>query len=140
MNVYFIDETFEFHEMFLTFEYVNESHTKMKLIFILHDILKLYNIKNRICAIIIDHTKNNLTMHIKLIRIMRFFLFENVEINLLDSSTQTFDMQKSNVQKSNMQKSNAKRMFCFTHVIQLALSNLLKKIRIRFSNDDFQIK
>jgi hypothetical protein len=64
----------------------------MKLIFIFHDILKLHNIKNRICAIIIDNAKDNLTMHIKLIRIMRFFFFENVEINLLDLSTQAFNV------------------------------------------------
>ncbi len=140
MNVYFIDEAFELHEMLLTFEHVNESHTKVRLIFILHDILKLHNIKNRICAIITDNARNNLTMHIELVRIMRSFLFENVETNLLDSSTQAFDMQKSNVQKSDMQKSNVKKVFCLAHVIQLALSNLLKKIRIRFSNDDFQIK
>ncbi len=140
MNVYFINETFELHEMFLAFEHVNKSHTKVKLIFILHDILKLHNIKNRTCAIITDNAKNNLTMHIELVRIMRLFLFENVEINLLDSSTQTFDMQKSNMQKSHMQKSNVKRMLCLAHVIQVAFSNLLKKIRIQFNNDDFQIK
>jgi hypothetical protein len=104
MNVYFIDEAFELHEMLLAFKHVNKSHTKMRLIFILHDILKLHNIKNRICAIITDNAKNNLTMHIELIRIMRSFFFENVEINLLDSSTQTFDMQKSNVQKLNIVK------------------------------------
>jgi hypothetical protein len=140
MNAYFIDEAFELHEMLLAFEHVNESHTKMRLIFILHDILKLHNIKNRICAIITDNARNNLTMHIELVRIMRSSLFENVETNLLDSNTQAFDMQKSNVQKSDMQKSNVKRMLCFAHVIQFALSNLLRKIRIRFSNDDFQIK
>ncbi len=117
MNVYFIDEAFEIHEMLLAFEHVDESHTKMRLIFIFHDILKLHNIKNCICAIIIDNAKNNLTMHIELIRIMRSFFFENVEINLLDSSTQTFNMQKSNVQKSAMQKSNVKKMFCLAHVI-----------------------
>ncbi len=122
MNIYFINETFEFHEMFLIFKHVNESHIKIKFIFIFYDILKLRNIKNRICVIIIDNTKNNLTIYIKLIRIMRSFFFANVEINLLNSSTQTFDMQKSNVQKSNMQKSNmqksnVKKMFCFAHVI-----------------------
>jgi hypothetical protein len=84
MNDYFIDDAFELHEVFLIFEHVNESHTKVRLTFILHDILKQHNIKNRIYAITMNNAENNLTMHIELVRIMRSSLFENVETKVKD--------------------------------------------------------
>ncbi len=84
MNAYFIDEAFKLHEMLLTFEHVSESHTKMRLAFILHDILKQHNIKNRIYAITSNNADNNLTMHAELVRIMRSSLFENVETRVKD--------------------------------------------------------
>ncbi len=84
MNVYFIYEAFELHEILLIFEHVSESHTKMRLAFIFHDILKQHNIKNRIYAITSNNANNNLTMHVELIRIMRSSLFESVEIKVRD--------------------------------------------------------
>ncbi len=137
MNAYFIDDAFELYKIFLTFEHVNESHTKVWLAFILHDILKQHNIKNHIHAITTNNAENNLTIHIELVRIMRFFLFEIVETRIRDWNVQDWNIQKSNMQKSNMQKSNVRKMSCLAHVIQLALSNLLKKIYIWFNNDDF---
>ncbi len=84
-------------------------------------------------------------MHFELIRIIRFSLFENVKTNLLDLNVQVLNVQKSNMQKSNMQesnmpKSNMQRVFCLTHVIQLTLFDLLRKIRIKLNNENFQIR
>ncbi len=116
--------------MLLTFEHVSESHTRVRLACILHDILMQFHIKNRIYAITIDNANNNLTMHTELTRIIRFSLFKNVETNLLDSS----------MQESNMQESNLQRVSCLAHVIQLTLFDLLRKIRIQSNNDDFQTR
>ncbi len=140
VNAYFIDEAFELHEVLLTFEHVSKSHTKVRLAFILHDILKQHNIKNRIYAITTNNADNNLTMHIELVRIMRSSLFEDVETRVRNWNVQNSKMRESNMQESNMQKSNVKRVSCFAHVIQLAFSNLLRKIRIRSNNENFQIK
>ncbi len=60
----------------------------MKLTCFLINILKQYYIKNRIYAITIDNAENNLTIHIKLIRLVRFSLFKNVKTNLLDFNMQ----------------------------------------------------
>jgi hypothetical protein len=140
INAYFIDEAFKLHEVLLIFKHVNEHHIEVRLACILIDILKQYHIKNRIYAIITDNAENNLTMHIKLIRFIRFSLFENVETNLLDSNVQELSVQESNMQESNMQKSNMKKISCLVHVIQLTFFDLLRKIRIKLSNDDFQIR
>ncbi len=112
----------------------------MRLTCILIDILKQYHIKNRIYAITTDNAENNLTMHIELIRLIRSSLFENVETNLLNFNVQESSVQESNMQESNMQRSNMKRVSCLAHVIQLTLFDLLRKIRIKLSNDDFQIR
>ncbi len=74
---------FKFYKIFLILKHVNEHYIKMKLTCILIDILKQYHIKNCIYTIIIDNAKNNLMLHIKLIRFIRFLLFENVETRLV---------------------------------------------------------
>ncbi len=91
-------------------------HIETKLTKILQNIIARHKLKDRIYVITNDNAKNNLIMHEKLIRLLRTKLFDNVDTNV----------------------QNIKRVSCLAHVIQLALRELLNKIRINSMNENFR--
>jgi hypothetical protein len=115
VNAYFIDEKWCYHEVLLAFEYVPGSHTGTKLAEVVHDIIARHKLEGRIYAITNDNAGNNLTMHEELMLLLRTRLFDNIETNVR----------------------GIERVPCLAHVIQLALKELLGKIRINPKNEDF---
>jgi hypothetical protein len=82
----------------------------------MHDIIARHKLKERIYAITNDNVDNNLIMHEELMLLMRTRLFDNIETNVRD----------------------IERISCLAHVIQLALKELLDKIRINSKNENFE--
>ncbi len=91
-------------------------HIETKLTKIIQKIIARYKLKDRIYIITNDNARNNLIMHEKLIRLLRIKLFDNVDTNLRD----------------------IKKVSCFAYVIQLTLRELLDKIRINSTNENFR--
>ncbi len=116
VNAYFIDEKWCYHEILLAFEYVSSSHTETKLTKVVHDIIARHKLKERIYVITNDNVDNNLIMHEELMLLLRTRLFDNIETNVRD----------------------IERVSCLAHVIQLALKELLDKIRINSKNENFE--
>jgi hypothetical protein len=116
INAYFIDQQWCYHEILLIFEHVTNFHIKTKLTKIMQKIIARHKLKDRIYVITNDNARNNLIMHKKLIRLLRIKLFDNVDTNVRD----------------------IKRIFCLAHVIQLALRELLDKIKINSTNENFR--
>jgi hypothetical protein len=117
INAYFIDDKWIYHEVLLAFEHVTESHTNTRLTKIMQDIIIRHKLQDRILAITSDNVENNNTMHVELLRMLRIKMFDDINFNVR----------------------NIKRVFCLAHVIQLALRELLEKIRINSTNETFQI-
>jgi hypothetical protein len=82
----------------------------------MQDIIFRHKLQHRILATTNDNVDNNLTMHVELLRLLRSRMFDDVNFNVQD----------------------IERVSCLAHVIQLALKELLDKIRISPKNDDFQ--
>jgi hypothetical protein len=61
--------------MLLTFQSLSDAHTSETMTQIVVNILKKYNLKNRLLAIIIDNASNNEKMRKKMKKILR-----NIEI------------------------------------------------------------
>jgi hypothetical protein len=83
----------------------------------MQDIIIRHKLQDRILVIMSDNVENNNTMHVELLRMLRIKMFDDVNFNVR----------------------NIKRVFCLAHVIQLALRELLEKIRISSTNETFQI-
>ncbi len=116
VNAYFIDDKWIYHEVLLTFEHVTKSHIDTRLAKIIQDIISQHKLQNRILVITNDNVDNNLTMHVKLLRLLRTRMFDDVELNV----------------------QNIKRVSCLAHVIQLTLRELLDRIRINSKNESFR--
>ncbi len=95
---------------------MTRSHIETRLAKIMQDIIFRHKLQHRILATTNDNVDNNLTMHVELLRLLRSRMFDDVNFNVQD----------------------IKRVSCLAHVIQLALKELLDKIRISSKNDDFQ--
>jgi hypothetical protein len=93
----------------LTFQSLSNAHTNETMTQIVVNILKKYNLKNRLLAIIIDNASNNEKMKKKMKKILR-----NIDI------------------KWNHKKNH---VFCIAHVIQLAINELLESMKISAVND-----
>jgi hypothetical protein len=83
----------------------------------MQDIIIRHKLQDRIHTITSDNVENNNTMHVKLLRMLRIKMFDDVNFNVRD----------------------IKKIFCLAHVIQLILRELLEKIRISSTNETFQI-
>ncbi len=82
----------------------------------MHDIIARHKLKERIYVITNDNVDNNLIMHEELMILLRTKLFDNIETNVRD----------------------IEKVSCLAHVIQLALKELLDKIRINSKNENFE--
>jgi hypothetical protein len=81
----------------------------------MQNIISRHKLQRRILAITSDNVDNNLTMHIELLRLLRTRMFDDVNFNVKD----------------------IERVSCLAHVIQLALQELLEKIKINFKKRKF---
>jgi hypothetical protein len=95
--------------MLLTFQSLSDAHTSETMIQIVVNILKKYNLKNRLLAIIIDNASNNEKMRKEMKKILR-----NIDIE--------WNHEKNHV-------------FCIAHVIQFAINELLESMKISAIND-----
>ncbi len=95
---------------------MSNSHTETKLTKVMHDIIARHKLKERIYVITNDNVDNNLIMHEELMILLRTKLFDNIETNVRD----------------------IEKVSCLAHVIQLALKELLDKIRINSKNENFE--
>ncbi len=106
---YFIDKNWKYREMLLIFQSLSDAHTEEMMINIVVDILKKYNLKNRLLAIIIDNASNNEKIRKDIKNVLK-----NIEI--------VWDYEKNHVS-------------CVAHVIQLAVNELLKSMKVFVIND-----
>ncbi len=106
---YFIDKNWKYREVFLTFQSLSDAHTNETMTQIVVNILKKYNLKNRLLAIIIDNASNNEKMRKEMKKILK-----NIEIE--------WDHEKNHV-------------FCIVYVIQLAINEFLDSMKISAVND-----
>ncbi len=114
MNAYFINSQWIYHEILLIFEHITNSHIEQRWTKNIQDIIIRHKLEKRLYIITNDNVFNNLTLHIKLIQLLRTNrLFEKVNTNVRD----------------------VKRVFYFTYVIQLILQKLFDKIKIKFNTN-----
>ncbi len=106
---YFINKNWKYREMLLTFQSLNDVHMNETMTQIVVNILKKYNLKNRLLAIIIDNASNNEKMRKKMKKILK-----NIEIE--------WDHEKNHV-------------FCIVHVVQLVINEFLESMKISAVND-----
>ena len=112
---YFLDAQLKYHQVLLAFEHVPGHHTDERLAKILHDVVKTHSIESRIMAITANSAKNNDTMHVCLV-----------------------DMLKTNSRYGHLYfEIFEHRVSCLAYVIQLVVKELLGKIRLS-SRDEFQ--
>ena len=71
INAYFINLKWKYHEVFLFFKHVKKNHNDEKLITVLNNVLKTYEISNHILIIITDNVNNNETLHNNLIEMIK---------------------------------------------------------------------
>jgi uncharacterized DUF497 family protein len=106
---YFIDKNWKYREVLLTFQSLSDAHTEEMMINIVVDILKKYNLENRLLAITIDNTSNNEKMRKDIKNVLK-----DIEI--------IWDHEKNHVS-------------CVAHVIQLAVNELLESMKVFVIND-----
>ncbi len=106
---YFIDKNWKYREMLLTFQSLSDAHTNETMTQIVLNILKKYNLKNRLLAVIIDNASNNEKMRKEMKKILK-----NIDIE--------WDHKKNHV-------------FCIAHVIQLAINEFLESMKLSAVND-----
>ena len=68
--------------MLLFFKHIKENHNDEKLITVLNDVLKNYDINNRILIITINNINNNETLHDNLMKIIKY-----LRLNLIFSAS-----------------------------------------------------
>lgn len=124
---YFIDELLQYKEILLIFEHVHKSHTDFKLVKVVRNVLKRYDLINRIMTLTIDSARNNETMHKKLQTKINEKLKAMMKFNELSRDV-TLNVRDMN------------RIYCLTHVIQLILRELLSYINIKLNNEFFDTK
>ena len=95
----------------INFKSLINYYLKALLIKVINNLLKKYNISDRVTSIIIDNISNNSTF------IKEFNSYINEVIN------------------KGFFKSNIIRILCFIYIIQLALKALLNKIRFTLINE-----
>ena len=112
INAYFIDNNWNYYEIFIVFEHVNDFHTNDHLIEIMMKILHRNEIQNRIQNVTIDNANDNKIMHTSFLKML---IKQKYDVN---------DFEK---------------FFCLIHVIQLTLKKLFNAIHIDIKNENFQI-
>ena len=117
INAYFIDDKWNYHEVLLAFEHVEGSHTGIKLAEVLNSVLIRHSIEDRVLALTTDSASNNTTMVDELRRMIR----SNRALALLHTDA-----------------NEIQRVPCLSHVIQLAVKQLLGCIHINPKNADFK--
>jgi hypothetical protein len=111
ITAYFIDENWKYREALIGFEHLETVHTGVELAAVLKKVINSFGLGGRILNITTDNASNNNTM----IRDM-----------MADESF------------SNGQFADCGHLPCMAHVVQLALSELLGKIRIKPTNEELQ--
>ncbi len=106
---YFINKNWKYREVLLTFQSLSDAHTSETMTQIVVNILKKYNLENRLLAVITDNASNNEKMRKEMKKILR-----DIDIE--------WDHEKNHV-------------FCIAHVIQFAINELLESMKVSAVND-----
>ena len=101
----------ELVEKIINFKSLTDYHSKAALTTVINNILKKYNLSDRVVSITTDNTYNNST----LIKELNSYINEAIDKGFLNG--------------------NITRIPCLAHVIQLALKALLGKIRLTPKNE-----
>jgi hypothetical protein len=107
---YFLDQSWEYHEVLLGFEPLHGSHSGANLSEVLFQLLQEHRITDRVLAVTTDNASNNMTLMAG--------VHEAIE-SLQQSSNDVVII----------------RVPCIAHVIQLSLKDLLGKMKAAPKND-----
>ena len=111
ITAYFIDENWTYREALIGFEHLETVHTGVELAAVLKKVINSFSLGGRILNITTDNASNNNTM---------------IQDMIADESF------------TDRQFAECGHLPCMAHVVQLALSELLGKIRVKPSNEELQ--
>jgi hypothetical protein len=106
---YFVDSSWNYHEILLGFEPVHGQHTGSHLSEILQEVLQQHSIIDRVFAVTTDNASNNKTL-----------------VESLHQSIEGLNLPES---------TRIVRIPCLAHVIQLSLKDLLGTMKANPNND-----
>jgi hypothetical protein len=111
ITAYFIDENWTYREALIGFEHLETVHTGVELAAVLKKVINSFGLGGRILNITTDNASNNNTM---------------IHDMIVDKSF------------TDRQFAECGHLPCMAHIVQLALSELLGKIRVKPSNEELQ--
>ncbi len=106
---YFLNKNWKHREVLLAFQSLSDAHTDEMMTKIVVDILKKYNLENRLLAVTTDNASNNEKMRKNIKKILK-----KIDVE--------WDHEKNHVS-------------CIAHVIQLAINELLESMKAFAVND-----
>lgn len=121
---YFLTEDMDYHEIILGFRPVSGSHTGESLAAIVLSVLHKHNLCNRLLGVTTDNASNNNTMFSALTKQLRVQLSENPQLQDAITDSALFQIIQ-----------NQHHIPCLAHVIQLAVTSFMSKLRITADND-----
>lgn len=123
----FIDENWKWHEQLIGFEYIEGQHNGTRLANAVNAILQKYELQARLLSLTTDNASNNATLHAELLTHLPATDFNNILSVGIDADD-----------KGENSTSLLTHIPCLAHIIQLALQQLLGKVHLRPTNNEFQ--
>ena len=117
INAYFIGKDWEYYEVLLAFRHIQGHHTGTRIADILEEEINFHEIEDVLGAITTDNASNNRTMTEAIMKAIQ---------------------QKRGLGDDDDDLQSIEHLPCLAHVIQLAISELLGKIRITPTNEELQ--
>ena len=111
ITTYFINENQTYRETLIGFEHLETVHTRVELAAVLKKVINSFGLGGRILNITTDNASNNNTM---------------IHDMIVDESF------------TDRQFAEYGHLPCMAHIVQLALSELLRKIQVKPSNEELQ--
>jgi len=132
VNLYFIDKSWRYYEIFIVFEFIYGKYTGLNLADIFNVIITRYDLLNILFALITDNVLNNKILYTELIKILKkelrkFIINFNKFKNL--SAVQTFRSKFNN---------KTELVPCLIYILQLNIKKLLGYICIIPNNDELK--
>jgi hypothetical protein len=112
--VYFIDRSWKYKKILIAFYSLSDQHIEEKMIDVMIEILKRYNLTNRFMSLTTNNVSNNKTLHKY---VSKLLLTINVHW-----------CKKSDI------------VNYMTHMLQLTMTTFLIKLKVQITNDDVAMK